>query len=518
MFFNLKINYNSFLVVNSQRLLYDVSDDARYVVRSGDGNIEVGIRKRQFYPATYFQRVDDNSYELGYDQEPEYLKVTISVRGDVRIERDVYATLPIYYGWSKGLFVVSNHYDEVARSLPSVSISESDLLGRLNPSMPPLQTTLLSEVRVLSEREVLTCSSKGIDILAPEDRSWVESKYAMTTKPEDFLSVFDAHLHDFVDTRLKNQPFAFEVSGGLDSSTLPLFLKDKYNLPTTMSGILFPGQFGKSQLQKLQALSDATRYPLETGNMDSSVDFPLARFIIGNEHAPFHVRDNPYSEMFSRHADKLQSRGIKVLATGVGGDDICENIVDRYSYYGFGEKERDIRIEQDLPPYLTETFRAAYVASTLGTLPHAIPLQAMSSVGISVANNVYIDRDIWPVSPFLEPELYKFTQGIPAHFRANKNILRAYHDARKFLPEIYTCIDSEHFGEFLVSAMSREEIRETIQKIGKQALTVERGYINLEKLLNVYDSSRDGDSRWLYAIYCWLSAEVSLLYTVNLDK
>src|SRR6266702_4173240 len=138
------------------------------------------------------------------------------------------------------MLVISNQYEAVVAELPSTSVSLTDFMQCLVPCASyPLRSTLLSEVSVLIANEELRATNGAIEIKQPRDRSWVLSHDAPTTEPHNFLSFFDNLLNDFIASRLEGQAFAFQVSGGLDSSTLPMFMSRNYAHKPIMETIVY---------------------------------------------------------------------------------------------------------------------------------------------------------------------------------------------------------------------------------------------------------------------------------------
>lgn len=509
MFLAITVNYTRLSVERSPLRLID--DAHSYIIVNTDGSIRVAIRKRHTYPSTFCRPIGNGIFELGYDQEPESLHIYVNDQGMIKIVRDTYATLPVFYGRSEGIFVVSNIYDEVVGRLTHRTLSTPDFLMALMPRSLPIKSTLIREVSQLVEREVLISSAEKQHIELPPDRPWQESSTALSVSPHDFLPMFTEHLHRFIDTRFSSQTIAFQVSGGLDSATLPLFMARTYPGAHLMRGILPPGRAGQLQLPKLRALEAATGYRLELDPLRLRDDFYLAHVASLADEIPIYYRELFNAVVLDRDADELQRRGVSVLATGVGGDDLFENITNLQTRFGFGEDERQARRESNFMPYLTDLFRDQYVASVPDRIAHALPHHALSTMrSAAVVNNRYIERDIWPVTPFIDPELYAFSQGLPAHFRANKNILRAFHQAHSFPSDIYNSEKTEDFSETLhVGMLDSPPTKALAQRLVDSSISVRKGYVDPSLLRATFEEPTSRTDVAL-ALQFWLMAERSL--------
>jgi asparagine synthase (glutamine-hydrolysing) len=167
------------------------------------------------------------------------------------------------------------------------------------------------------------------------------------------------------------------------------------------------------------------------------------------------------------------------------------------------------------PPFITEKARDEHLENISSKSPYALPLLAVSLHGAQIARNtIYIRHGIWPVSPYADAELYKYCQGLPAHSRANKNILRAYHAAYGFPEVIYHPKQNEHFGEFFDKSFSSGKYDGIINQMAADSLTAKLGYVDPGALLEAYHSckqqlSQEND-RWSFHIYAWLNAEINL--------
>lgn len=480
------------------------------------------LRKRSAYPSTYCRRLDDKTVVFGYgpitvSDNDESLQVILHGDGSLAIKRDYYATLPIFYSVAAGIFVLSNSYESVVCALPAATLNHDSLLETLLPN-PDRHADLWEEVKILEERHILTIDRGQRPVVQlPDPRPWASSNQAGESNPRLFKDTLESSLEAFIEKFDMDGTLAFEVSGGIDSALLPLHVAKtrKGRVPGILGSMGFPGGFGATQHEKLLTLAEQTDFRALRAVIDPKDEYPLARIVKGVQSPPFYCFSEIYSEPLGDLADRFAQQGVQVVATGIGGDELFENTLSAEQQLFFGNVEQQRRRSLHYPPFSTPKMREQYVRSAPMVAPYPLPLLGVSLHGAQLArNNIYISRDIWPVSPFANAELYQFCQGLPVRFRANKNILRAFYEAHSFPKTIYQPSQNEHFGEFFADSFSTDRYGDLIQKLSQDSITKRLGLIDTARLLEVYKEYRAGTvvegRKWLLYIYTWLCAELNL--------
>ena len=170
------------------------------------------------------------------------------------------------------------------------------------------------------------------------------------------------------------------------------------------------------------------------------------------------------------------------------------------------------RPEVDWAPYITQKTKDERLAHSPSRLVAALPRLPTSYLGTGVAgNNTYITYNIWPLSPYADPDLYQWCQGLPAHFRANKNIVRAWYQARHLPEAIYNPPVNEDFGEFFRAAFLTGAYDRIVPAIAANSILDSLGYVDSKAVLELYDQCRRDFSelvRGRYYIYNWLALEL----------
>lgn len=489
-----------------------------YTLGDRKSGLEIKLKQRTDYPTTYCKKIDNENIVLGYgsydptDKE-EFLQIIVSKNGDISVRRDLFVTLPLFYSYVESIFCLSNDYQSILSKTPKLTANNLHILETLIPN-PDRHTTLWDEIKILDERTIIEIIDKKMELKSPAPRNWAKTKDAPTQNPKAFSHVLGDALDSFINTRLKNQHFGFEISAGVDSSLLPLYFSSRHDIRGLYGGYMeLPDSFGFSQNKKMKQLQSYTGLEITSCRISYEDNYPLARVLEGNIKC-FYTFEEIYTEALDELAKKIQNLGLKVIATGIGGDELFENVISKSAELRYGDGEVSRRKTTDYAPFLTPKYIAGYINSTPKDAPYPMPLLAISTIGAGFSrNNVYINRDIWPVSPFAQPNLYEFCQGLPVHFRANKNILRAFYQANNYPSVIYNPTQNEHFGLFFDNSLKLIKYKNAIDYYVKNSKVAEMGYIDTDKVLETYVLSKKGNSdydRWLFNIFTWLTLELNL--------
>jgi hypothetical protein len=196
----------------------------------------------------------------------------------------------------------------------------------------------------------------------------------------------------------------------------------------------------------------------------------------------------------------MYQRGVRIVATGLGGDQLFEHIPDRETF--------DFN---DAAPML----RAGFVGERITSPDLNLPASMLSSNTVSeyvTRTNTYLQYDIWPVSPFNDVSLAAYVRALPVQFRDNKNILRAYYQAAQFPESVYR-EENEDFHTYFTAIMCRQDMAERIRTAGKQALTEQLGIADLTVLHHMYAQLQQAGpdpNAQLFLIYHWLNTECNI--------
>lgn len=457
---------------------YDSSNQQYHKVTSLHASIS--IKKRSDFPVVYFSVAPDAaSVSFGYGASStsisdEFLHCTVSAQGSVVIQRDAMATLPLFYSVTNGKLLVCNNYHELVGMLPHATLSIYSLQRALSDgarTIPPH-----NEVQILHAQQTLHFHEGKVTVL--QDEILLEdTRQATPTEARQFARKYADYLDYFIASRVQNQAVAFEVSGGLDSATLPQYASLRRQVPSIFStAFLADSAYYKSQYNKVSALARKLDATVLACQLDYDTNFPLARMIEASRYyLPY--GESTYHEVTYALIEQLKSAGVSVVCTGHGGDEFFGNHV------------------------------------TPGSIFRGMP---RSTQIVKLYNNIYIEQGIWPVSPFMDPVMFAWTQGLPIHVRYDRKIMRAFHKAHGFVEAIYSPYLREDFDTFLPDCMVAGKYETLLPQLTKQSILQTLGLTDVADVLATYNrvkareytSSKD----WIDdagKIYWWMLTEIT---------
>ncbi len=477
------------------------SENGYYYIASE--HFRLKLRQRAAYPRTYSQ-TDRSHVVCGYGPDKpsagdEFLRVTYDERDGLYIKRDLYCTLPLFYGFSEGIFVASNAYDAVMEALPSLTLNPEALRKTLR-GIHTTHDVLWNEVGVLGEREMLSVQYGIMIKTEASQRPWQYNDQLAATDPYLFPHILDEALDRFTETRLRDATVGFEISGGLDSAILPLFLAARrHSLPRIAATKILPDPDRQPQLSKLNAIEVAAAIPTFRTTLGSQQDHPLVQVEEeGTLRHSFHPMHGLYEASTVRIAEHFQAAGISVAITGGGGDELFEHNVSPHA-------KRQLHSPAQRQDFWSHRCYAP---------PANHPMRNLLSVNVVAANighsNSYIERDIWPVSPFYDLRLFNFCQALPIQFRHQKRMLRIYAASHHYPHDLYEG-PGESFNNFFNACMLSPHFAQLIETLSQGSLTEGLGFIDSKRLRRRYELiRRQLDTGSLFAYYCWLCCELNL--------
>ncbi|MEK7152737.1 MAG: asparagine synthase-related protein, partial [Patescibacteria group bacterium] len=311
--------------------------DSAYSFSNERGTITASFNKREHPPVTYCSQRADGSFQFGYqavsllsDEDQEFLHISLSHNGSLTVVRDTRATLPLFYGYCDGLFVLSNSYAYATSSLPKLTLNHGDIVKSIAP-LPGEQPTLWEEVKVLGCNETLSFKPGKPPIKSKlKSRAWGISSRAPRSDPKEFFPRLEHVLKNTLNAyAIPGELLGFELSGGLDSSTLPLFMTAHYpDTPWMGASITYPDVFGVTQTRKLQSIFErAPQATLQVITPDEAALALAAPFT--NPHpVPIFPHEGSPLEPLEKIAGVFKNAGVKTVFHGMGGDELFEHTVD----------------------------------------------------------------------------------------------------------------------------------------------------------------------------------------------
>jgi hypothetical protein len=445
---------------------HDVSSDTFYIFESPFGTVR--LRKRHSFPAT-FAFTTGTTLHFGYgdvahgqtvatsdlaayedralgDEEFLYASADLLDRR-VIVQRDAMCVLPVFAAYTPQGLALSNHSEKLPSffSKDQLQINTSALINYL--VFDDRYHHTIANIEPLHDRVRLEWQSGKHRILYPQDSFIVHAKQGggeLIGFKEVLEETFDTYWNRY-------QKIGFQLSGGLDSATAPgYYASHGKEVITATLGL--PGVMGARQQEKIDAM--VKRFGLKNHMvvLDPKRHFPLVDIVTGNHEGMLYEYSELLAAPIRELADYYAEQGIETVFTGVGGDELCQNIPnDQILPEGSGVRRK--RLETQLPHYFTDAFRELHSAAQTNASDQ--PSRPLPSIAYSVMltnlgfNNTFIDRNVWPVAPLSDPKLFFYSQSIPAWHRYDKNLLRMYQFARGFPESIVHPETLEDFSEFI---------------------------------------------------------------------
>ncbi|MET0779580.1 MAG: hypothetical protein ABWY71_01975, partial [Candidatus Saccharimonadales bacterium] len=169
------------------------------------------LKIRNDYPGTYCTQLHDGSIELGYgaaatSEEDEFLRIHIGIDGSIRLQRDCFITLPLFYASTANTLTIGDSYEEVIQAVETPTLNQHRAL-RLLMLDKDYSGTLWNEVDILGERQILHMKHGVVTVQQPPTRAWATSVEAPQSNPRLFRSMLEETFAYFCRTRLNGQKF-----------------------------------------------------------------------------------------------------------------------------------------------------------------------------------------------------------------------------------------------------------------------------------------------------------------------
>ncbi|MDN5274375.1 MAG: asparagine synthase [Candidatus Saccharibacteria bacterium] len=445
----------------------DKSTQDYFIFVSSFGTVK--LRKRHAYPATFARSIGP-SLIFGYGNETlghmiaeqalsnvsedafvseEFLYCTIDCQQQsIVVQRDAVCTMPLFTMEHSDVIALSNRYDQLFNQIDKrqVHINQAALVNYL--LFDDRHNQLATGADVLYDRVRFILRDGATHVTYP-NHAYIAEKTQEKGHPRFFKEALETTLDTYWE---RYDTIGFQLSGGLDSATAPGYFASQGKTVVAASFGL-PATMGERQRAKLDDM--ARRFSSLQNhiiNLTPEEYFPFSDRITANHWGISHEYQDIHQLAAMQMADYFSRQGITAMFTGVGGDELCQNITND-KIFPFGSAVKEARATAVVPQYMTDKFKILHTKTQEQTPHHQdrpIPTVAYSVILTNIGfNNTFIDRNVWPVAPLSDPKLFLYAQSIPAWYRHDKGLLRAYQFARQFPPSIVYPETLEDFSEFL---------------------------------------------------------------------
>lgn len=436
-----------------------------------------------------FEKLTKLIKKWGQESHREYFLILIENNPSrLKIFRDALCTLPIFYFKKKEGLSFSNlfHFllpfikEEEEIGIDFQTLSEYLLaLPRANRN-----STILNVIKILGERSTLTYN--GNKLLQLPSPAPVISEKSTSEQPQQ---LFEKKLRETLIRAWNKLPsgtkIGFEISGGVDSATaLGFYSIRNPKIKFQAFSMVFPEKEFESQIKKLESLEQSFNIEIKTTPLKDN--YPLSSQAKIEERQPFYPAREIYSEALLDEIKLAKEYGIELLFTGIGGDELFK--IDPREPEGHqGEKEVEFRRSLNLPSFFTSFFEQKFLENLPFKTSFPTPLIPYSVHEANLArNNIFIENDIWPLSPLASAELTYFCRSLPQKLRNEKRILKNYQQSKGFPKEIFSSKINEDFSLFFKKSIKKPYFKKLFKNLLSKSALADLGLINKQKLNQVY--------------------------------
>ncbi|NTV31477.1 hypothetical protein HGA91_05885 [candidate division WWE3 bacterium] len=406
------------------------------------------IRFEHFeYPSTNVVTDDKTYITCGYCYGNKFNSLQVEIQEDTCvINPDPTGAMMLYYYDTPTTLYASNNFLALINCIPIQELPEPNIpmiIEHLMWTSHISDETILENIYTLNENATLevrngTVRKKYIPQQIDQPKQ--------TTNHNDFLATFtqllDESLQRFLPHISNPLTIGAGLSGGMDSSTVAHRLLLKQNKKVDLFSLIQPPPQYDSQINRLQ---DFVEQFGGTFNLTHIAHHPF----MTQRPSPYtESLLNPYLEIYQEPtnglAKKCRDRGVSVLFTGFGGDELFR--IDDYERVGFqGDSVKSERTNDRKPIFYSDELIEKYINSPLLEKGYPLPLIPHSLRSAQrVYNPIFHSQKIWPIAPFGYAPLVEFTRSLPESLRDKKRLLHEYQKHHNF-PDSYIHLQTQEF-------------------------------------------------------------------------
>ncbi|MCX9192960.1 asparagine synthase [Carbonactinospora thermoautotrophica] len=393
--------------------------------------------------------------------EGEFIRVELRP-GRVRITAGLHGTAPVYLTAAGDLLEGSWYLPDLRHACTAGRLLDRAVVRALTRRHRYSSDTLFTGVHRLTERATATFTPEGLRIDYPPPALHVAR--ARRLRPGvDPVEAFDGLLADIV-ARYAVPSAGVELSGGVDSANVALTVAALHREAGSY-GLLFDGELGEQQQRRRDTL--ARRLGLRDVTVPAA-DWPP--FTPGGCRAsgvPHDPCGDFYLEAFQAAVDRAATLGVRVVFTGMGGDEIM----------ALRLTERDTPLsEPGKVPWLGARARDALVEVDHNLAPVS-PAPLPSLLVFAARNPTFLRSGVWPVSPLADPLLVRFGESLPVQWRRRKRLLRERLRRAGFPEEVADPPRPENFTALMQAGLRRHGLP-LLERMLDDSILVDAGYVD----------------------------------------
>lgn len=347
---------------------------------------------QDFYPV-FFRHKTLSGYNLWYwdknQQYCEFLDIIIDCKQrTVLIERDLKATLILFYYFHDTRLIISSDWTYFAEQLPLWDMLDSDYIKLFLWPGREIKWTLCHHISILYPRKKYFFCEDWLQISSV---SYIPQKITL----ENIVHQNFCHLNE------KNS-VAAEISWWKDSAFLPILAKKSHCFPFTLvTGQLHSGEEWKQQRKTLAQVIDFLDIPYAYHHISKEC-YPL-------KNEPVWVIKHPIEEIYKNNLlgeiEIMKKWWINTVFNGFGWDEAFESKTAPNDYISRNAEELAFLFDRWFIDDVEQLNRSdrVYTDDLFQTSVYEACI---------CRNNLYIQHGIWPLSPYFNLDIYEFFQSL----------------------------------------------------------------------------------------------------------
>ncbi|MBS2545500.1 hypothetical protein KGQ19_01320 [Catenulispora sp. NL8] len=345
-------------------------------------------------------------------EKPDFVRLHVD-GSTVAVEAGPLGRAPVYVRYRSNRLAGGWRLSDLMEGLSVGAVNGRELTRQLTRRHRYTADTVFDGVLRLTERARISVGASGLRVQYPEPVERPITRRAL--KPGiDPVAVLGELLGRHVEERPVD---GVELSGGADSALVAAEVVRASGRRMQSFGLVMPGEQGLAQANRRAGIVEGLKL---ADNSILAAAYPP--FGAGRRCGLHDPASSYYCEAFDALAAVAGTLGVRVMATGFGGDELM----------ACPAEAQPTPTEEVLPAWLSVKARteARELDDDLAPSAHLCTPTLMA-----VASHApgLLAAGIWPVAPFADPALTRFCQQLPEDLVVGKRLLR--HRLAQYIPK-----------------------------------------------------------------------------------
>ncbi|WP_460651711.1 hypothetical protein [Kribbella endophytica] len=353
------------------------------------------------------------------------------------------------------------------------SVSENDLLDRAVTRLLARRhryssDTLFVAIRRLTERALASFNQDGLALIYPSDAEHILEARQLR-RSCDPVEVIDQLLEEQIAPILTRHRAGLELSGGVDSANVAVAANGCTLEQLSAYGLVTAGP-GESA-QRFRRASLIRRLGLKDASAATSEHLPFCDRGPRSVSRPHYADGDVYREAFDELRRLAAQQGTAVMLTGFGGDEAMSLRTN--------ERTTPRRLPS-VPSWLGDRARDAMADLETNVAP-AAATAVPCLMAFAARGPAYLHSGLWPVAPLAAPQVLRFSESLPLHWRKDKRLLRERLKRRGFDEAVTVPQIPESFDETMQLALRKNGLAMVRAMLAKSIL-IDEGFVHRGEL------------------------------------